>query len=102
MRGEGENFFSREKNFSPSPLHPPTLFKKSGVLFYDYADMLGAVDITVNVYLRHATYPTLFKKRGLLFFMILRMCLVRWIFGDFYFRYVPGVIPYFSLKILEK
>jgi len=28
--GEGENFFSREKKFSPSP-GPPLLFKKSGV-----------------------------------------------------------------------
>ncbi|MBO5821623.1 MAG: hypothetical protein J6R86_01255, partial [Lentisphaeria bacterium] len=30
--GEGENFFSREKKFSPSP-KPPTSFKKSGVYF---------------------------------------------------------------------
>jgi hypothetical protein len=28
--GEGENFFSREKSFSPSPT-PLSLFKKSGI-----------------------------------------------------------------------
>ena len=42
MRGEGRNFFSRDKKFLSSPA-PPSLFKKSEILF-----ILSAVSIGIN------------------------------------------------------
>ena len=59
MRGKRENFFSREKKFSPSPNPNPFQEKRSTLLRPDFLSRLG--------FFHGVTIPPIFKKSEVFF-----------------------------------